>query len=207
MSVFEFNHPLISHKLTNLRNKDTDTKLFRESLNEIASLMVYEATRDLETKEIETTTPIMTTTTRVLSKPVTIVPILRAGLGMVDALLDLIPIAKVGHIGVYRNEETFEPVYYYAKMPTNVVESKVIITDPMLATGGSIIYTIDYLKSLGVKDITVMSIIAAPEGIKAILDKHNDIAIYVASVDTGLNENKYIYPGLGDAGDRIFGTK
>lgn len=207
MSVFEFNHPLISHKLTNLRNKDTDTKLFRESLNEIASLMVYEATRDLETKEIETTTPIMTTTTRVLSKPVTIVPILRAGLGMVDALLDLIPIAKVGHIGVYRNEETFEPVYYYAKMPTNVVESKVIITDPMLATGGSIIYTIDYLKSLGVKDITVMSIIAAPEGIKAILDKHNDVAIYVASVDMGLNENKYIYPGLGDAGDRIFGTK
>lgn len=207
MAVFEFKHPLIAHKLSNLRNKETDTKLFRESLYEIASLMVYEATKDLETKEVETETPIMKTTTRVLSKPVTIVPILRAGLGMVDALLDLIPIAKVGHLGVYRNEETFQPVYYYAKMPTNVVESKVIITDPMLATGGSIIYTIDYLKSLGVKNITVMSIIAAPEGIKAILDKHSDISIYVAAIDTGLNENKYIYPGLGDAGDRIFGTK
>lgn len=207
MAVFEFNHPLIAHKLSNLRNKETDTKLFRESLYEIASLMVFEATKDLETKEVEIETPIMKTTTKVLSKPVTIVPILRAGLGMVDALLDLIPIAKVGHLGVYRNEETFQPVYYYAKMPTNVVESKVIIVDPMLATGGSIIYTIDYLKSLGVKNITVMCIIAAPEGIKTILDKHNDISIYVAAIDKGLNENKYIYPGLGDAGDRIFGTK
>ena len=207
MAVFEFKHPLIEHKLTNLRNKDTDTKLFRESLNEIAGLMVYEATKDLELKEVNIKTPIMDTTSKVLSKPVTIVPILRAGLGMVDALLDLIPIAKVGHLGVYRDETTFKPVYYYAKMPQNVVQSKVIIVDPMLATGGSIIYTIDYLKGLGVTDITVMCIIAAPEGIKFVTEKHEDVSIYVASIDKGLNENAYIYPGLGDAGDRIFGTK
>ena len=207
MAVFEFKHPLIEHKLTNLRNENTDTKLFRESLNEIAGLMVYEATKDLELKEVNIKTPIMETTAKVLSKPVTIVPILRAGLGMVDALLDLIPIAKVGHLGVYRDETTFKPVYYYAKMPQNVVQSKVIIVDPMLATGGSIIYTIDYLKGLGVKDITVMWIIAAPEGLKLVTEKHEDVSIYVASIDKGLNENAYIYPGLGDAGDRIFGTK
>lgn len=207
MAVFEFKHPLIEHKLTNLRNENTDTKLFRESLNEIAGLMVYEATKDLELKEVNIKTPIMETTAKVLSKPVTIVPILRAGLGMVDALLDLIPIAKVGHLGVYRDETTFKPVYYYAKMPQNVVQSKVIIVDPMLATGGSIIYTIDYLKGLGVKDITVMCIIAAPEGLKIVTEKHEDVSIYVASIDKGLNENAYIYPGLGDAGDRIFGTK
>ncbi len=207
MAVFEFKHPLIEHKLTNLRNENTDTKLFRESLNEIAGLMVYEATKDLELKEVNIKTPIMETTAKVLSKPVTIVPILRAGLGMVDALLDLIPIAKVGHLGVYRDETTFKPVYYYAKMPQNVVQSKVIIVDPMLATGGSIIYTIDYLKGLGVKDITVMCIIAAPEGLKLVTEKHEDVSIYVASIDKGLNENAYIYPGLGDAGDRIFGTK
>lgn len=207
MAIFEFKHPLIEHKLTNLRNKETDTKLFRESLYEIAALMVYEATKDLPLKEINTVTPIMETKTKVLSKPVTIVPILRAGLGMVDALLDLIPNAKVGHLGVYRNEETFKPTYYYAKMPTNVVDSKVIITDPMLATGGSIIYTIDYLKSLGVKDITAMCIIGAPEGIAAIKEKHPDVNLYIAKIDTGLNEHAYIYPGLGDAGDRIFGTK
>ena len=207
MAVFEFKHPLIEHKLTNLRNENTDTKLFRESLNEIAGLMVYEATKDLELKEVNIKTPIMETTAKVLSKPVTIVPILRAGLGMVDALLDLILIAKVGHLGVYRDETTFKPVYYYAKMPQNVVQSKVIIVDPMLATGGSIIYTIDYLKGLGVKDITVMCIIAAPEGLKLVTEKHEDVSIYVASIDKGLNENAYIYPGLGDAGDRIFGTK
>lgn len=207
MAIFEFKHPLIEHKLTNLRNKETSTKLFRESLTEIAGLMVYEATKDFELTEVEVETPIMKTNSKVLFKPVTIVPILRAGLGMVDALINLIPTAKVGHLGVYRNEETFEPVYYYAKMPSNVVESKVIIVDPMLATGGSIIYTIDYLKKLGVKDITIMCIIAAPEGIKAILDKHPEVNIYVATIDKGLNEAKYIYPGLGDAGDRIFGTK
>ncbi|WP_392445719.1 uracil phosphoribosyltransferase [Sneathia vaginalis] len=209
MAIFEFNHPLIEHKLTNLRNKDTDTKLFRESLYEIVALMVYEATKDFKVKDTETTTPIMTTTTKVLAQPVTIVPILRAGLGMVDALLDLIPNAKVGHLGVYRNEETFKPTYYYAKMPTNILESKVIITDPMLATGGSIIYTLDYLVNLGVdiKNITVMCIIAAPEGIKAIIEKYPKINLYVVAIDQGLNEHAYIYPGLGDAGDRIFGTK
>lgn len=207
MSIFEYKHPLISHKLSILRNQETDTKLFRESLNEIASLMVYEATKDLKLKEITISTPIQETTTKVLDEPVTIVPILRAGLGMVDAMLAHIPNAKVGHIGVYRNEETFEPVYYYAKMPSNVTESKVLIVDPMLATGGSIIYTIDYLKGLGVKNISILSIIAAPEGIKAIVNKHPDVNLFLAAIDTGLNENKYIYPGLGDAGDRIFGTK
>ncbi|WP_156298936.1 uracil phosphoribosyltransferase [Streptobacillus canis] len=207
MAIFEYKHPLISHKLSILRNEETDTKLFRESLNEIASLMVYEATKDLKLKNITVKTPIQETTTQVLDEPVTIVPILRAGLGMVDAMLAHIPNAKVGHLGVYRNEETFEPVYYYAKMPSNVTESKVLIVDPMLATGGSIIYTIDYLKSIGVKNISVLSIIAAPEGILAIKDKHDDVDLYIASIDKGLNEHKYIYPGLGDAGDRIFGTK
>lgn len=207
MAVFEFTHPLISHKLSILRNKETDTKLFRESLNEIASLMVYEATKDLKLKNIDVETPIETTTCKVLDEPVTIVPILRAGLGMVDALLAHIPNAKVGHLGVYRNEETFEPIYYYAKMPSNVTESKVLIVDPMLATGGSIIYTIDYLKKLGVKNISVLSIIAAPEGVSIIKDKYPEVDLFIASIDKGLNEHKYIYPGLGDAGDRIFGTK
>ena len=207
MAGFEYKHPLISHKISILRNINTDTKLFRESLNEIASLMVYEATKDLKLKTITVETPIQKTETLVLDEPVTIVPILRAGLGMVDALLALIPNAKVGHLGVYRNEETFEPTYYYAKMPTNILESKVLIVDPMLATGGSIIYTIDYLKEMGVKNISVLSIIGAPEGIEAITKKHPDINLYIASIDKGLNEHKYIYPGLGDAGDRIFGTK
>ena len=190
MAVFEYNHPLISHKLSILRNVNTDTKLFRESLNEIASLMIYEATKDLKLKKTTITTPI-----------------LRAGLGMVDAMLASIPNAKVGHLGVYRNEETFEPTYYYAKMPTNVVESKVLIIDPMLATGGSIIYTIDYLKSLGVTNISVLCIIGAPEGVEKVVSHHPDVDLYIASIDKGLNEHKYIYPGLGDAGDRIFGTK
>ena len=207
MAVFELKHPLIEHKLSNLRNKDTDTKLFRESLNEIAGLMVYEATKHLPLKEIKTETPIQKTTTKVLDKPITLVPILRAGLGMIDGILQLLPNAKVGHLGVYRNEETLEPVYYYAKMPTNVVESQVFVVDPMLATGGSMIYTIDYLKNRGVKNITVLSIIGAPEGINKFTEKHPDVDVYIAAIDTGLNEHAYIYPGLGDAGDRIFGTK
>ena len=148
MAVFELKHPLIEHKLTNLRNKNTDTKLFRESLNEIAGLMVYEATKHLPLKEIETETPIMKTRTKVLDEPITLVPILRAGLGMIDGIQQLLPNAKVGHLGVYRNEETLEPVYYYAKMPSNVTESQVFVVDPMLATGGSMIYTLDYLKNL-----------------------------------------------------------
>ena len=207
MAVFELKHPLIEHKLTNLRNKNTDTKLFRESLNEIAGLMVYEATKHLPLKEIETETPIMKTRTKVLDEPITLVPILRAGLGMIDGILQLLPNAKVGHLGVYRNEETLEPVYYYAKMPSNVTESQVFVVDPMLATGGSMIYTLDYLKNKGVKNITMLSIIGAPEGIKKILDKHPDVDLYIASIDEGLTESAYIYPGLGDAGDRIFGTK
>lgn len=209
MAVFEYNHPLIKHKLTNLRNEETDTKLFRESLNEIASLMVYEATRNLETKTVVIKTPIEETKTEVLKDPVTIVPILRAGLGMVEALLDLIPNAKVGHLGVYRDETTFEPVYYYAKMPSNVTLSNVFVVDPMLATGGSIIYTIEYLLEKGVPldKIKVMSIIAAPEGIAKLKATFPELDIYVASIDRELNEHKYICPGLGDAGDRIFGTK
>ncbi len=207
MAVYELKHPLIEHKLTNLRNKDTDTKLFRESLNEIAGLMVYEATKHLPLKEIETETPIQKTKTKVLEEPVTLVPILRAGLGMLDGILQLLPNAKVGHLGVYRNEETLEPVYYYAKMPSNVTESQVFITDPMLATGGSMIYTIDYLKERGVKNITMLCIIGAPEGIKKVMTKHPDVDLYIAAIDDGLNDKAYIYPGLGDAGDRIFGTK
>ena len=207
MAVFELKHPLIEHKLTNLRNKNTDTKLFRESLNEIAGLMVYEATKHLPLKEIETETPIMKTRTKVLDEPITLVPILRAGLGMIDGIQQLLPNAKVGHLGVYRNEETLEPVYYYAKMPSNVTESQVFVVDPMLATGGSMIYTLDYLKNKGVKNITMLCIIGAPEGIKKIRDKHPDVDLYIASIDEGLTESAYIYTGLGDAGDRIFGTK
>lgn len=207
MSVIEIKHPLIEHKLTNLRNKNTDTKLFRESLNEIAGLMTYEATKDLQLKEVETETPVQITKTKVLSQPVTLVPILRAGLGMVEGILQFVPTAKVGHLGVYRNEETLEPVYYYAKMPTNVTESKVLIVDPMLATGGSVNYTIDYLKNLGVTNISFLCIIAAPEGIAKVVERHPDVDIYAACIDEGLNEHAYIYPGLGDAGDRIFGTK
>ncbi len=207
MSVIEIKHPLIEHKLTNLRNKNTDTKLFRESLNEIAGLMTYEATKDLQLKEVETETPLQLTKTKVLSQPVTLVPILRAGLGMVEGILQFLPTAKVGHLGVYRNEETLEPVYYYAKMPTNVAESKVLVVDPMLATGGSVNYTIDYLKNAGVKNISFLCIIAAPEGIAKVVERHPDVDIYAACIDEGLNEHAYIYPGLGDAGDRIFGTK
>ena len=207
MSVIEIKHPLIEHKLTNLRNKNTDTKLFRESLNEIAGLMTYEATKDLQLKEVETETPLQLTKTKVLSQPVTLVPILRAGLGMVEGILQFLPTAKVGHLGVYRNEETLEPVYYYAKMPTNVAESKVLVVDPMLATGGSVNYTIDYLKNAGVKNISFLCIIAAPEGIAKVVERHPDVDIYSACIDEGLNEQAYIYPGLGDAGDRIFGTK
>ena len=207
MAVYELKHPLIEHKLTNLRNKNTDTKLFRESLNEIAGLMVYEATKHLQLKEIEIETPIQKTKTKILDEPVTLVPILRAGLGMVEGILQLLPNAKVGHLGVYRNEETLKPVYYYAKMPMNVAESQVFITDPMLATGGSMIYTIDYLKEKGVKNITMLCIIGAPEGIKKVIEKHPDVDLYIAAIVEVRNSKAYIYPGLGDPRDRIFGTK
>ena len=207
MAVFELKHPLIEHKLSNLRNKHTDTKLFRESLNEIAGLMVYEATKHLPLKEIETETPIQKTTTKVLDKPITLVPILRAGLGMIDGILQLLPNAKVGHLGVYRNEETLEPVYYYAKMPTNVVESQVFVVDPMLATGGSAILAIDSLKKRGASHIKFVCLVAAPEGVKALQEAHPDIDIFTAALDDHLNDHGYIVPGLGDAGDRLFGTK
>ncbi len=207
MAVFEMDHPLIQHKLSYLRNKDTDTKVFRETLNEIATLMTYEAGKNLTLKEVETETPVQKTTTKVLASQVSIVPILRAGLGMVEGIQNLIPTARVGHIGVYRDEETLEPVYYYCKLPVGIEKGKVFLVDPMLATGGSAIYAIDYLKERGVRDIEFLCIIAAPEGIKKVVDKHPDVNIYAASIDTGLNEKSYIYPGLGDAGDRIFGTK
>lgn len=208
MAVIEVNHPLIQHKLTILRNKDTDTKSFRENLNEIAKLMTYEATKNLKLSEIEVETPLMKTTGYALEdKAIAIVPILRAGLGMVDGILDLIPTAKIGHIGVYRDEESLNPVYYYCKLPVDVENRKVLLVDPMLATGGSAVYAIDYLKEKGVKDIIFMCLVAAPEGIANILQKHPDVSIYTAKIDQGLNEKGYIYPGLGDCGDRIFGTK
>lgn len=207
MSVYELKHPLIEHKLTNLRDKNTDTKHFREILNEVAGLMVYEATKGLKLKEIEVETPIQATKAKILEDPITLVPILRAGLGMVDGIMQLLPNAKIGHLGVYRNEETLKPTYYYAKMPSNITESQVFVLDPMLATGGSMIYTIDYLKKIGVKNITMLCIIGAPEGIENVAKKHPDVDLYITSIDKGLTEKAYIYPGLGDAGDRIFGTK
>ena len=207
MAVIEVNHPLIEHKITILRSVDTDTKSFRENLNEIAKLMTYEATKNLKLETIEVETPLMKTQAYTLQDKVALVPILRAGLGMVDGVLDLIPTAKVGHIGVYRNEETLEPVYYYCKLPTDIESRKVILVDPMLATGGSAVYAIDYLKSQGVTDIVFMCLVAAPDGIAKLLNKHPDVPIYTAKIDQGLNDSGYIYPGLGDCGDRIFGTK
>ncbi|MFA6708812.1 MAG: uracil phosphoribosyltransferase [Fusobacterium sp.] len=208
MAVVEIKHPLIEHKLTHLRDKNTDTKTFRENLNEIAKLMVYETTKDLELEEIEVETPIQKTKAYVLKdKAVAVVPILRAGLGMVDGILSLIPTAKVGHIGVYRNEETMQPVYYYCKLPLDIKDRQVILIDPMLATGGSAIYAIDYLKKEGVKDITFMCLISAPEGLAKVQEVHPDVPIYTAKIDERLDENCYIIPGLGDCGDRIFGTK
>lgn len=208
MAVVEIKHPLIEHKLTYLRDKNTDTKTFRENLNEIAKLMVYETTKDLELEEIEVETPIQKTKAYVLKdKAVAVVPILRAGLGMVDGILSLIPTAKVGHIGVYRNEETMQPVYYYCKLPLDIKDRQVILVDPMLATGGSAIYAIDYLKKEGVKDITFMCLISAPEGLAKVQEVHPDVPIYTAKIDEKLDENCYIIPGLGDCGDRIFGTK
>ena len=207
MAVIEINHPLIQHKLAIMRSVDTDTKSFRENLNEIAKLMTYEATKNLKLQDKEVTTPLMTTTGCELQDRLAIVPILRAGLGMTDGILDLMPTAKVGHIGVYRNEETLEPVYYYCKLPVDITSRKVIVVDPMLATGGSAVYAIDYLKNSGVKDIIFMCLVAAPEGIAKLLNKHPDVAIYTAKIDQGLTAEGYIYPGLGDCGDRIFGTK
>lgn len=207
MAVIEINHPLIQHKLTLMRSEETDTKSFRENLNEIAKLMTYEATKNLKLIEKKVKTPLMETVGYELDDKIAVVPILRAGLGMVDGILDLMPTAKVGHVGVYRNEETLEPVYYYCKLPVDITSRKAIVVDPMLATGGSAVYTIDYLKNQGVKDIIFMCLVAAPEGIAKLLNKHPDVAIYTAKIDQGLTKEGYIYPGLGDCGDRIFGTK
>lgn len=201
-------HPLIQHKLSILRDERTGVKEFRELVGEIAALMCYEATRDLPTKEIEVKTPIAAAKARVLSgKKLAVVPILRAGLGMMNAIIDLIPSAKVGHIGLYRDPETHEPVKYYCKLPADIAQRRVFVLDPMLATGGSAAAAVRFLKEEGCRAITLMNIIAAPEGVEVIRRAHPDVELYVAAVDERLNENAYIVPGLGDAGDRVFGTE
>ena len=201
-------HPLIQHKVSLLRNKSTGTKEFKELVSELAMLLCYEATRDLPTEEVEIETPIAVAHTQVLAgRKLALVPILRAGLGMVDGMLSLLPAAKIGHIGLYRNEETLEPVEYYCKLPSDIQEREVIVLDPMLATGGSARDAITQIKKHGAQNIKFIGIIAAPEGLKALHEAHPDVDIYVAALDDHLNEKGYIVPGLGDAGDRIFGTK
>ena len=200
-------HPLIKHKLTVMRDKNTGTKDFRDNLDEIGGLMVYEVTRDMETKEVEIETPICTYMAQTLAKPIVVAPILRAGLGMVNGIVSLIPTAKIAHIGLYRDEETLEPHTYFEKYPKNVKEASVIIVDPMLATGGSSAAAIDMVKRQGATDIKLVCLVGAPEGVKVVQDLHPDVDIYLASLDEKLNESGYIVPGLGDAGDRIFGTK
>jgi uracil phosphoribosyltransferase len=200
-------HPLITHKLAWMRRKETGTKDFRQNLNEIAGLMAYEITRDLPLKNIEIETPIEKTVTQELAKDIVLVPVLRAGLGMVDGITNLIPTAKVGHIGMYRNHETLEPTEYYAKFPKNLEEAVVMVLDPMLATGGSASASIQALKSYGAKTIKLICIVGVPEGIECISKDHPDVDIFLAAKDEKLNEKGYIVPGLGDAGDRLFGTK
>lgn len=207
-NVVVFDHPLIQHKLAILRNKETSVKEFRELVGEISALMCYEATRNLPTTEVEVQTPIAVAKCHMLAgKKLAIVPILRAGLGMVDKMVDLIPSAKIGHIGLYRDPETHMPVEYYCKLPEDVANRQVYVVDPMLATGGSAIAAIEFLKKHGCKNIIMMNIIGCPEGIKAVQEAHPDVDIYLAACDEKLNESAYIIPGLGDAGDRIFGTK
>ena len=207
MSVHVIDHPLVQHKLTIMRDKQTSTSQFRKSLQEISMLMGYEVTRDFPITYVDIETPLQPMKAPTIAgKKVVIAPILRAGLGMVDGLLTLIPSARVGHIGMYRDEETCKPVFYYYKMPANK-DRLVILTDPMLATGGSACDAISRLKEDGFKNIRMMALVASPEGIKAVTEAHPDVDIYVASIDEGMNDRKYILPGLGDAGDRIFGTK
>ncbi len=205
--VVVFNHPLIDHKMAKIRNKETDTKTFRENVSEIGELITYEITRDLQTKEIEVETPICKTTCRVLAKEVVIVPILRAGLGMVDGIQSIIPTAKIGHVGMYRDEVTLEPKEYYEKFPKEIVDATVLVVDPMLATGGSASHAITVVKRRGAKDIRYIGLVGCPEGVRRLQQDHPDVDIYLAVMDKELNENGYIVPGLGDCGDRLFGTK
>lgn len=201
-------HPLIQHKVTYIRDKNTGTKEFRELVDEVAALMAYEITRDMPLQEVTVQTPVSESQCKVLAgKKLGLVPILRAGLGMVDGILRLIPAAKVGHIGLYRDPETLEPVQYYAKMPSDIGERELIVIDPMLATGGSASEAIRRIKDMGAKHIKLMCLIAAPEGIERVQKDHGDVNIYVAAVDEKLDENSYIVPGLGDAGDRLYGTR
>ena len=206
--VHVLDHPLIQHKLAILRSKDTPVKEFRELIGEIAGLMCYEATRKLPLKEVEVETPVATAKCHMLSgKKLAIVPVLRAGLGMVDQMVALIPSAKIGHIGLYRDPETHKPVEYYCKLPEDIANRQVFVVDPMLATGGSAVAAIDFLKKHGCKNIIMMNVIGCPEGVAAVQAAHPDVEMYLAALDEKLNENAYIVPGLGDAGDRIFGTK
>jgi len=206
--VVVMDHPLIAHKIGIIRKKETGTREFRDMISEIGTLITYEATKDLKLQDIEIETPICKTTVKELAgKKLAVIPILRAGLGMVEGVLTMIPSAKVGHIGLYRNEETLEPVEYYCKIPKDCDERDVFVVDPMLATGGSAIAAIQMLKDHGVKNMRFLCIIAAPEGVKKLQEAHPDVDIYIGALDEHLNENGYIVPGLGDAGDRIFGTK
>ena len=208
MNVIELNHPLVKHKLSILRNKKTGTKKFRELVSELSTMLCYEALKDATLEDIEVETPICKTKGKRLNEDnYAFIPILRAGTGMLDGLINIMPNAKIGHIGLYRNEETLKPVKYYYKVPVNIDKREVIVLDPMLATGGSGIDAISMLKSSGAKNIKFLCIIASPEGIKKINEVHPDVRIYCASIDEGLNDIGYIVPGLGDAGDRIFGTK
>ncbi len=206
--VLEMSHPLIQHKITILRNINTGTKEFREVAKEIATLIAYEVTRDFPLEEIEIETPIQKTKSKVIAgKKVAVVPILRAGLGMVDGFMNLIPSAKIGHVGLYRDPETLNPVEYYCKMPPDIEQRDIIVVDPMLATGGSAIAAIQFIKDRGAKNIKFACMIACPEGVEALQSAHPDVDIYVAVIDEKLNDHAYIVPGLGDAGDRLFGTK
>ena len=207
-TVTVLEHPLIQHKLAILRNKKTSVKEFRELVSEIAGLMCYEATRNLPTRDVEVQTPVAVAKCKMLAgKKLAIIPILRAGLGMVDSMVDMIPSAKIGHIGLYRDPETHMPVEYYCKLPEDIGNRQVFVVDPMLATGGSAVAAIDFLKSHGCKNIVMMNIIGCPEGVEAVQKAHPDVDLYLAAMDEKLNEHAYIVPGLGDAGDRIFGTK
>ena len=206
--VVVVDHPLVQHKLTLMRDKNCGTKDFRQLLEEVAMLMAYEVTRELPTKEVEIETPIAKCSSRVIAgKKLGVVPILRAGLGMVDGVTRLVPTAKVGHIGLYRDPETHTPVEYYCKLPSDAQDRELIVLDPMLATGGSSIAAIDFLKKRGCQSIKLLCLVGCPEGVKALQEAHPDVDLYIAAIDDHLNENKYIVPGLGDAGDRLFGTK